>query len=374
MSEGGSVPRLSATQALAALVQPVTNGQIELCENAVMDQGRQRRRLHQRFRPDVSRASDRAMILDRRQLLSGGLTADVSHLHAPHHIAHPAEHASHHPKARPASTRVGPAQEIKTQYAKFLAAFRAVEESYVSTLNQTTTNTVSVSATVTASYAAGSPVMDVDDAAVFGPAGTFSPAVTATANVGGIPVGTFVLLGSSGNQLVIDVSKSSLIPLNAGTVITATVPVSAANSAASIFPSYISASTTQLAVTLVQYFNNLPIKLPRKYAPVHQNPQTGAIQEYVYQQIASEQASSLKQVLLAIILPTTPGGDLQIYDASVNSAVASSQLQVLDGVKQIFAGKYQIAPVTSSSTSGTGTTSTSGSSSTSTSGTSGTTA
>ena len=111
--------------------------------------------------------------------------------------------------------------------------------------------------------------------------------------------------------------KSTSIPLNPNTIITANVPVSAQNSAASIFPSYIGSSTTQLAVTLVQYFNNLPIKLPRKFAPVRQNPQTGAIQEYVYQQIASGQASSLKSVLLAITLPTTPGGDLQIYDAAV---------------------------------------------------------
>ncbi len=231
-----------------------------------MDQVRARCRLHHRFRPDVSLAGDRAMILDRRQLLSGGLNADVSHLHPTVHVAHPAAHVSHHAKADPPAKRVGPAQEINTQYARFLAAFRLVEVSYVSTLNQTTTNTISVSATVTAAYAAGSPTLVVDDASVFGPAGTFSPAVTATAVVGGIPVGTFVLLGSSGNQLVIDVSKSSFIPLNPGAVITANVPVSAANSAAAIFPSYISSSTTQLAVTLLQYFNNLPIPLPRKYA------------------------------------------------------------------------------------------------------------
>ena len=352
-------------------VQPVTNDRIELCEISVMDQGRQRRRRHRRFRPTLSPASDRAMILDRRQLLSGGLTAHVGSVPAAFHVAHPAAHVSHHARAHPHSARVGPAQEINTQYARFLAAFRLVEAAYVSTLNQRTTNTISVSATVTAPYAAGSPVMQVDDAAVFGPAGTFSPAVTATATVGGIPIGTFVLLGSSGNQLVIDVSKSSFIPLNPNTVITASVPVSAQNSAATIFPSYISSSTTQLAVTLLQYFNNLPIKLPRKYAPVHQNPQTGAIQQYVYQQIASGQTNSLKQVLLTIFLPTTPGGDLQIYDAAVASAIATSQLQVLDGVKQIFAGKYQVPPVASSSTSGTSTTTT-GSSSSTTSGTSST--
>jgi hypothetical protein len=355
-------------------VQPVTNDRIELFETAIMDQDRRRCRHHHRFRPDISPSNDRGLILDRRQLLSGGLTAHVGRLEAAHEIAHPAAHHSPlHAKAQPKAKRVGPAQEINTQFANFLIAFRAVEQSYISTLNQQTTNTVTVSATVTQPYAAGSPVMVVDDATVFGPAGTFSPPVNATAEIGGIPVGTFVLLGSSGNQLVIDVPKSSSIPLNPSTVITANVPASAQNSAATIFPSYISSSTTQLAVTLLQYFNNLPIPLPRKYAAPHQNPQTGAIQEYVYQQIASGQSSSLKSVLMAITLPTTPGGDLRIYDAAVNSAVATSRLQVLDGVKQLFAGKSEIAPITSTTTSGTGTTST-GTSSTSASGTGSTTA
>jgi hypothetical protein len=336
-----------------------------------MDQGRQRRRLRRRFRPDLSPGCDRAMVLERRRLLSGGLLAEVGHLPTAIPFAHPARHPNHRAKAHASSRRVGPAQEINTQYARFLAAFRMVEESYVSTLNQRANNKVSVSTTLTAPYAAGSPSMVVADAAVFGPAGTFNPAVTATAEISGIPVGTFSLLGSSGNQLIIDVSNSSSIPLNTGTVLTANVTVSASNSAAAIFPSYISSSTTQLAVTLVQYFNNLPIPLPRKYAPVHQNPQTGAIQQYVYQQIASAQANSLKQVLLAITLPATPGGDLQIYDAAVNSAVATSRLAVLDGVKQIFAGKYQIAPATSFSATTTSAT-TSGTSSPTTSGTSGT--
>jgi hypothetical protein len=302
------------------------------------------------------------MILSRRQLLSGGLIPPVASLRDGLPFAHPAAHSRHHAKAHPSSEWVGPAREINTQYAKFLAAFRMVEESYVSTLNQKLNNKVSVSTTLTAPYAAGSPTMQVADAAVFGPAGTFNPEVQATALIGGISFGTFYLKGNSGNQLVIDVSNSANIPLNTGTVLTANVTVSASNSAAAIFPSYISSSTTQLAVTLVQYFNNLPIPLPRKYAPVHQDPQTGAIQQYVYQQIAGAQANSLEQVLLAIPLPATPGGDLQIYDAAVNSAVATSRLAVLDGVKQIFAGKHQVAAVTSSSTSATGTTSTSGSS------------
>jgi hypothetical protein len=79
---------------------------------------------------------------------------------------------------------------------------------------------------------------------------------------------------------------------------------------------------------------------------------------YVYNQIAGARPGNLKNVLVAIILPTTPGPDLQIYDAAVNSAVETAHLNVLAGVEQIFAGKLRIPPSTSgtSTPSGTGTT------------------
>src|SRR5262245_21704336 len=152
------------------------------------------------------------------------------------HPAHPAKNP-HHAKRR------SPAQEINAQYAAFLAAFRVVEQSYVQSLNQQTSNMIPVSATVTPPYASGSPVMVVDDAAVFGPPGPFNPPVTATAFVGSVSIGQFILTGSSGNQLTINISASSLIPLNPGTVLTANMPVSAQSAAAAIFPGYIVNST-----------------------------------------------------------------------------------------------------------------------------------
>ena len=45
---------------------------------------------------------------------------------------------------------------------------------------------------------------------------------------------------------------------------------------------------------------------------------------------------SLQQLLLAIPLPTTTGSDLQIYKASVMSAIAESHQQLNDGIAQIF--------------------------------------
>lgn len=320
-----------------------------------------RRRTLIRFRPVVDLSNDGALRLDRRLLLS----ADSANATHSEHVR-----ASSHSRA---SGRVTPAEEINSQFAQFLIAFQAVEESYVQTLNQSSTGTVTVSTTLTSPYLAGTASMQVQDAAVFGTEGQFNPQVTATALVGTVSVGTFILTGSSGNTLAINTATSSAISLATGTTLTAQVPTSASSSAASIFPSYIISSTDQLAVKLVAYFNSLPFKLPRMFAFPHQDQRSGAIQQYVYQLVAGASSKSLQQTLLAVTLPQTAGGDLQIYQAAVNTAVNATRLQMLSGVEQIFAGKLQVVPTslsgTSASTTGTGSTSstsTSGSSSTGT--------
>jgi hypothetical protein len=301
-----------------------------------------RRNLH-RFRPNLAMPGAGAMVLESLWLLSAGSIAGDLARHPAVHVGHPAAGASQRAHAPNPNRRIPPAQEIITQYKEFLQAFRAVEESYVESINEGSTGMVPVSATVTAPYAAGSPVILVNNAAVFGPSGTFNPAVTATATVGSVTIGQLLLTGSAGNQLIVNPSAFPAIPLNPGTVLSATVPVSAQSSAAAIFPSYITASTTQLAVKLVRYFNTLPFKLPRKFAFPHQDPEAGALQQFVFQQVAGG-GTSLQRVLTGLTLPTTPGPDLQIYDAAVNTAVQSSLLQVLDGVNQIFAGKFQVVP------------------------------
>jgi hypothetical protein len=330
-----------------------------------------------RFRPAVTEAGSGADVLDRRLLLSGGMATVIGHgqaavrpepkeAHAAHHVklTPKASHPAHPVKVSHTAKLLTPAQEIDAQYAAFLAAFRTVEDSYVTSLTEQSSNTVAVTTTVTAPYVAGAPVIQVDDAAVFGPAGNFNPVVTATASVGGVTIGQFVLNGSSGNQLIVDPSISSDIPLNVGTVLSATVPASAQSSAATIFPSYIQASTYQLAVNLVEYFNDLPIPLPNKVTSSHEPQQPGAIQEFVYQQVAGSGTRSLEQLLATITLPTTPGADLQIYDATVATAVNASRLQTLNAVKQIFTGAWQIQPLTASSTTTSGTSSTTTTSST----------
>jgi hypothetical protein len=309
------------------------------------------------FRPVLARANDGAAALDRRVLPSGGKDA---HAGIAVSMPEPAIAAPRGALALPAvrhAKRLPPMQEINAQYAAFLAAFREIENLYVATLGQTSNATVPVTATVTAPYVAGSPTMQVDDAAVFGPPGTFPTPVSATAFVGSVNIGHFIVTGSSGNLLTINVSASSQVPLAAGTTLTANVPTSASTSAAMIFPSFITNSTVQLATRLVKYFNNVPITLPRKITPPHQPQQTGAIQEFVYRAIAGPASTSLQQLLLAIPLPTTPGPELvEIYDAAVNDAINASRLQVLTGVQQIWAGNIKIPgqpPSTTTTTSGT---------------------
>jgi len=276
--------------------------------------------------------------LDQRLLLSGGVKLGLHPEHSVAHVEPLAARASLDAKVGHRYKRLTPAAEINAQYAAFLTAFNQQLDSYVASLNQQSTGTVTVSATVTVAYAAGSPTVEVDDAAVFGPQGTFSSPVLATATVGSAPpIGQFSLTGSSGNSLTIDLANSSSIPMGVGTVLTATVPTSASNSAMLIFPSYITNSTIQMAISLVKYFNGLPVVLPKENAPPHTPVQRGAIQKYIFQSIASSQSTSLQQLLLAISLPTTPGADLEIYQAAVTSAVAESRLQVINGIQQIYA-------------------------------------
>ena len=244
------------------------------------------------------------------------------------------------------SQRIPPAAEINYQYQKFLADFAAVEQLYVESLVSGSTSTISVSATLTAPYLASSAQMQVDNASVFGPNGTFATPVSATASLSGVPLGaTYVLTGRSGNTLIVDAASSSASPLSQGTTLSALVQSTSQTSAAVIFPSYILTRTQELATSLVNYFNSLPLRLPYYNAPPHTANQRGAIQKYVYTQIAGNglTSPSLQQMLLSVLLPTTPGSDLSIYEATIASAVDQSRQQVLGGIAQVYAGRLKIS-------------------------------
>ena len=291
--------------------------------------GRSRRTAH-RFQPE---GSDNG--LEPRLLLTAGLRLGLSQSLV--HVAPRTVHAAHH------AQRITPTAQINAEYAAFVSDFAQVEAAYLASLTSQSTSTATVSATLTAAYAAGSVQMQVDNASVFGPDGTFTTPVIATASVGGVPVGTFELTGRSGNLLLINSAQSSQVNLNPGAVLSANIPITAASSAAAIFPSFITTRSQQMAINLVVYFNNFPIKLPAFNAPPHTPIQRGAIQSFVYQQVAGSSPTSLVRSLLAIPLPTTTSLDATIYNSAVLAAVQQSQQRVLSGVNQIFAGKLKIA-------------------------------
>jgi len=284
----------------------------------------------------LDHASEGVLALESRLLLSASSVASLHAARLDHHLEVTAARPIHHSAASKLPRRLTPAQQINAQYAAFTAAFDAVLAAYVQSINEQSTNTVSVSTTVTTAYTSPDSTITVADASVFGPEGMYSSSVKATATLGTVELGTFTLVGSSGNQLIINVGSSSAINLPVGTVIAANVSTSAQSSAATIFPSYVTSSTTLLATNLVIYFNGLPIKLPKKNTPPHTPVQNGAIQSFVYQSIAGASATSLQQSLLAITLPTTPGSDLQIYMAAANATIAESRQYVLNGITEIY--------------------------------------
>src|SRR5271157_4902401 len=288
---------------------------------------RRKGRTDRRFRPGPwshGRDLETALELEARVLLSARAAAmtNARHAHAP-------------------VRRVTPAAEINAQYNAFASDFQN-EEAYVASLQrQQTSGTMTVgSTTLTQAFTAGSTTMQVANASVFGPSGTFTPPFTATALAQNQTPEQFSLLNRTGNTLSVT-GLNFDFPI--GAIIQATLTSLLKPNAASIFPSFITNRTNQMAIDLVQYFNGLPLKLPFFNTPPHTPNNRGAIQSYVYNSIAGSGSTSLQQSLLAIPLPTTAGYDLQIYNATVASAIEQSRIQTLNGVSEIYAGQLRVA-------------------------------
>lgn len=318
-------------------------------------------RTDRRFRPCPG--SDRpgwesGLELETRVLLSARAAATA----AAHHARPTVTHVTRSTQA--ATARITPAAEITDQYSQFANDFAGIVQTYITSINEQSSSTTTVTATLTAPYASGSSSMQVNNASVFFPNGSTTP-VTAQATQGSFPSGSFYLTGYSGaNTLFVSPSLSTPTSLSVGAVLTATLSTSASSSAAGILPSYIVNRTTQMATDLVQYFNSLPLRLPYFNTPPHTPNNRGAIQKYVYDSVAGsgssststsgtssaqgisafpgQGATSLQQLLLSIPLPTSAGSDLQIYDAAVASAFQQSLTQTLNGVAEVYSGRLQV--------------------------------
>ena len=313
-------------------------------------------RIDRRLRPTLESGSQRFVALEPRVLLSATAEPASGAVHLAAQDRNLARLELHHKRAANPHKRLTPAQEINAQYATFTAGFAKVLNDYVQSIDEQSTNMVTVSATITATYAPPSSVIQVDDAAVFGPEGPFTPPIVAQAVFGTVSLGSVTLNGSSGNELIVNPASPPTVTLPVNTVLTASIFSNAQTSAATIFPTYVIDSTIEMAINLVKYFNSLPIKLPAENTPPHTPVQRGAIQGYVYDSIAAVSTSSLyqytdgtvppslQQLLLQIPLPTTPGSDLEIYKEAVMSAIAESHQQLNDGITQIFNRSLLVTP------------------------------
>jgi hypothetical protein len=254
-----------------------------------------------------------------------------------------ARHAHEHATATSTASRVPPATEITVQYKAFLNDFTTVEQYYINAINEQSSGPVTVTTTVAAAYTPPSASIQVTNASVFFPNGPIPVVASAIPAPGSPVIGTFTLIGFSGTTLFINVTASTPVNLPVGTVLTASVMPSSLASAAALFPSFITNRANQMAINLVKYFNSLPLKLPYFNTPPHTPNNRGAIQNYVYGAVAGGGTTSLLQSLLAIPLPTTAGSPLQIYNATVASAISQSLTQTLNGVSEIYAHQLRVA-------------------------------
>lgn len=241
---------------------------------------------------------------------------------------------------------ITPAAVVNAEYAKFAADFTSIENAYITAMNSQSSNTVSVSSSLTAPYVVSTPQLQVQNGSVFGPNGVFSTPITAFASINSVPVATFVVTGRSGNTLILDSSQLPTVSVPTGAFLAATVPASSQTSAAALFPAYIANRTGQMANDLVSFFNQTKLRLPYYNNPPHTPNQRGAIQTFVYGQIVGTQISSLQQSLLLVPLPTTSGSDLVIYDAAINAAIEQSRTSTLNGIRQIYSGQMLISSPT----------------------------
>jgi len=319
-------------------------------------------RTARRFRPGPwsdGRELESGLELESRVLLNARVVARTE----PHH--------AHATTARVTAARVlppryTPTQEIIYYYNKFANDFANIEAYYIQSLSEQSGGTSTVTATVQALYTAGTASIQVNSAAAaaaFFPNGQTIPVTAQATSNKGVFLGTFYLNSYQGSILNVNPTTSTQVNLSPGSVLTASVTTSSQASAASIFPSFIVNATNQMAINLVQYFNNLPQRLPYFNAPPHTPNSRGAIQNYVYNSIASAStsqsstgtgaqgvealpgvaATSLQQTLLAIPLPTATGVSKQIYDQTVADTILQSLTQTLNGVAEVYAGKISVS-------------------------------
>ena len=157
---------------------------------------RRQRRSDRRFRPGPwcnGRELEPGLELEARVLLSARAAAMSNARHAR------------------APGRLTPYAEINKQYSTFMSDFTAVENLYVTSINEESSGKVTVTTTVAANYPSttGTGLIQVSNASVFFPNGSTTP-VTATATSGNFLFGYLYLTGYIGNTLSVAIPPRAL--------------------------------------------------------------------------------------------------------------------------------------------------------------------
>ncbi len=245
---------------------------------------------------------------------------------------------------RPTTPQLYPATEINSQYDAFASDFfQKLLPSYVKEVGNSATTPTVASGSLAVAHApnSGSFVLQPGQGAQFG---TISGqlVVTATVTPGTSPL-LYTVTGRTGDTLTgvtpfFAGTPDSQLPV--GTTIQASINSGgAATNAGAVLQAAITQRANQMAQTLVRYFNSLPLQLlPQSLGlPRQPGPRT-ILQQFVYNNILANNATSLLGTILSIPLPTDTDGALDIYKAAVTSAIEASRTSTIDGVQRIWGG------------------------------------
>ena len=248
-----------------------------------------------------------------------------------HHAkaAHPSRSASRPPRKSTPSTPLS------------RSAFTNVLNDYVNRSTSNPPTHVTVSATVTAAYTPPSAVIQVDDASVFGPEGTFTPPIVANAIIGTVSFGSVTLTGSSGNLLIVSIRAAADGFIARRHRSDSQRPHLGAKQRRIDLPDvhhrqhdpdgHQSGEVLQQASD--QAARRRTRRRTRPFSAVRSRRSSIEVSPALRRRASisirtAASPPSLQQLLLAIPLPTTAGSDLQIYKAAVTSAIAESHQQL----------------------------------------------
>jgi hypothetical protein len=245
------------------------------------------------------------------------------------------------PFARPAPPP-RPVEFIAQQYATFQVDFLRAFNAYMDTIPSTGGQTVTVSEPLVTPYVPGSGILTVASGTAFALASpSVSTPLIVTATTGTAAIATFAVGGVSGNNLFLLPTADPGPALPVGVQIEATLNLNGnvIDTAAEEFTSYTVQRSNALAQSLVQYYNRLPVKLPKAIGRPRQPQPRNAIQTFIANSINGPSPLGLAGSLTGIPLPLGFGPAVDVYVASALTTIATSRDGLNEGIRLIYTGQ-----------------------------------